>query len=92
MNRANVRLAALQQKAMAERLRRGGAGYVDADVKQIAIYLVMEDIDLEDLPPTESMALAGELGLTPDQYISAVAWLDPDHATRLKEQSSCSGH
>jgi len=88
---ANPHLAALQQKALAERRRRGEAGYVDDHVKRLAIHLVIEEIELSDCSPTQSIAIAEELGLSLAEYICAVSWLDPDHAERL-EEVSCRNH
>jgi hypothetical protein len=87
----NPRLAALQQLALAERHRRGDSGYVDEHVKRVAIHLVIEDIELSTLSRQQSLAIGAELGLSVDQYLSAVAWLDPGHAARIQE-ISCNRH
>ena len=86
--RANPRLLALQQKVLAERQRRGDDGYNDEQVKQVAIHLAMTEIDLEDFTADESFAIATELGLSAADYISAIEWLDPEHAARLRKHGN----
>jgi hypothetical protein len=81
--RANPRLMALQHKVQEERQRRGDEGYNDEHVKQLAMYLTMEEIDLEDLSAAESFAIAAQIGLSLEQYLGAVQWLDPEHAVML---------
>jgi hypothetical protein len=84
--RSNPRLMALQQRVLAERRRRGDDGYNDEQVKRVAVYVAMFQIDLGRITAAESLAIAAELGLCITDYITAVAWLDPEHAALLRKQ------
>jgi hypothetical protein len=87
--RANSRLADIQHKVQEERQRRGDDGYNDHHVRQLAVYLTMEEIDLKDLSAaSESFKIATAIGLSVDQYLGAVAWVDPEHAAMLRRSLS----
>lgn len=88
MTRANPRLAALKRKVQEERQRRGDHCYNDAHVKRVAIHLTMEEIDLQDLQAAESFQIARDLGLTVDEYLGAMQWLDPQHESMLRRSLS----
>ncbi len=85
VGQANPRLIELQRAVWAELRRRGHDGYVDVHVKRIAVYLVMDDINLADLTFSQSFAIGTQVGLSAMQYIAAVEWLDPGHAAALKQ-------
>jgi hypothetical protein len=82
--RANPRLMALQRTVLAERQRRGDEGYNDEHVKRLAIHLTLEEIDLENLSAAESFAMSPAIGLSVDEYIATVEWLNPEHAEMLR--------
>jgi hypothetical protein len=92
MNRANPRLLALQRRVHAERQRRNDEGYNDAQVKKVAIYLTMTETDLDDLPPAQSFAIGTHLGLSAEEYLATVEWLNPEHASVLREHMLGSRH
>ncbi len=69
-----------------------GVRYNTEHIRQLAVYLTMAEIDLENLAPTESFGIGAEIGLSVEDYLIAVECLDPEHAEMLRKHVGQRNH